>query len=227
MKLTESRSHAGHRSQHVQYDAKREKKVATALWIPVGSFCLLAALALVAAMTSEKVGPSLLSFIGQNPFAITLFGIPTLSGGLVALLLIGGAYARAAQDALHWNARIPPIVDDVSRSSLGFRVSIVVFIGFVVVPLIALGMANVKFFEGTVYYSADAGKGCEDKQSCENLGSGWNHFHAVHGFSLTNTHYRYEGNKTYIPIVYPTLMLAFSVLTLALSIRYFLLTFVN
>ena len=170
----------------------------------MGSFCLLAALALVAAMTSEKVGPGLLSFIGQNPFAITLFGIPALSGGLVALSLIGGAYARAAQDASHWNARIPPIVDDISRSSLGFRVSIIIFVGFVLVPLIALGMANAKFFEGTVYYSADAGKGCEDKQSCENLASGWNHFHAVHGLSLTNTHYRYEGNKTYIPIVYPT-----------------------
>ncbi len=101
MKPTESRSHTGHHSQRVQYDSETEKKVATALWKPVGSFCLIAALALVAAMTSEKVGPSLLSFIGQNPFAITLFGIPALCGGLVALSLIGGAYARAAQDASH------------------------------------------------------------------------------------------------------------------------------
>jgi hypothetical protein len=225
MKPAESRSHTGHHSQRVQYDSETEKKVATALWKPVGSFCLLASLALVAAMTSEKVGPSLLSFIGENPFAITLFGIPALCGGLVALSLIGGAYARAAQDASQWEARIPPIVDDVSRSSLGFRVSVVIFIGFVLVPLITLGMANAKFFEGTFYYSADAGKGCEEKQTCENLGSGWNHFHAAHGLSLTNTHYRYEGNKTYIPLVYPILLLVLSVLASALSIRYFILTF--
>jgi hypothetical protein len=223
MNPTASHSQTKH-STRGQCDAETEKKVVTALWKPVGSFCLLAALALLAAMTSEKVGPGLLSFIGQNPFAITLFGIPVLSGGLVALSLIGGAYTRAVQGASHWSGRIPPIVDDLSRSSLGLRVSVVIVIGFIFVPLITLGMANVKFFEGTFYYSADAGKGCEDKQTCENLGSGWKHFHAVHGLSLTNTHYRYEGNKTYIPVVYPILLLALSVLASVLCVRYFVLT---
>lgn len=73
------------------FDLDSEKKVATAIWKPVGSFGLFSSLALLAAMTSEKVGPSVLSFIGQNPFAITLFGIPVLSAILVALCIVGGA----------------------------------------------------------------------------------------------------------------------------------------
>jgi hypothetical protein len=81
-------------------------------------------------------------------------------------------------------------------------------------------MANVKFFEGTFYFAPDAGKGCEDKQTCESMGSGWNHFHAARGLSLTNTHYRYEGNKTYLPVVYPTLLAALSIWASVLCIRY-------
>jgi hypothetical protein len=74
-------------------------------------------LALMAAMTSEKVGPGLLSFIGQNPFAITRFsGFQSYPAGLVALSLIGVTYGKATHAAPSWDARIPPIVDDVSRS---------------------------------------------------------------------------------------------------------------
>jgi hypothetical protein len=225
MKLIKSRPRTTSHATHTHYDAETEKKVAAALWKPVGSFCLLAALALLAAMTSERVGPGLLSFIGQNPFAITLFGIPVLAGALVALSIIGGAYAKAARGASEWAMLTPPIVDDVSQSSLGFIASVVILTGFLVIPWATLGMANVKFFQGTFYFSTDAGKGCEDKDTCENLGSGWNHFHAVHGLSLTNTHYRYEGNKTYIPIVYPIIVIALSIWASVFCVRYFILIF--
>jgi hypothetical protein len=206
-------------------DPESEKKVATAIWKPVGGFGLFSSLALLAAMTSEKVGPSVLSFIGQNPFAITLFGIPVLSAVLVALCIAGGAYARAVGAKSSWDTRVPPIVEELEQSSLSRRVSLVILVGFILVPLLTLLMANVKFFEGTFYYSSPASKGCDEKQTCENLGAGWHHFHVVHGLSLTNTPYRYEGNKTYIPIVYPVLVLSFSTCAWALCVRYLVLVF--
>ncbi len=192
-------------SNSVAYDLDSEKKVATAIWKPVGGFGLFSSLALLAAMASEKVGPSVLSFIGQNPFAITLFGIPVVSAALVALCVAGGTYVRASERGKKWNARVPPIVEELGKSSLSGRVSLVILSSFVFIPALTLLAANAKFFEGSFYYSSPASKGCEEKQTCENLGSGWRHFHASHGLSLTNTPYRSEGNKTYIPIVYPVL----------------------
>lgn len=206
-------------------DRHSEKKVATAIWKPVGGFGLLSSLALLAAMTSEKVGPSVLSFIGQNPFAITLFGIPVLSAVLVALCVAGRAYACSVGGTTRWDTRVPPIVEELEQSSLSGRVSLVILAGFVLVPALTLLMANMKFFEGTFYFSSPASKGCDEKQTCENLGAGWHHFHAVHGLNFTNTPYRYEGNKTYIPIVYPVLLLGFSTCALALCVRYLALIF--
>jgi len=220
MKHTDPRPSTPNHSQRVAYDSDAEKKVATALWKPVGGFCLVAALALWAAMSSEKVGPGVLSFIGQNPFAITLFGIPVLSGSLIALSLIGLAHAKAAHGVPHWSARIPPIVEDLVKSTLGFRVNLVILMGFLVLPWVTLGLANAKFFAGTYYYARDASKGCEDMKNCDRMGSGWEHFHAKRGWSLTNTPYRYEGNKTYLPILYPIVLLALSTWASVLSIRY-------
>ena len=209
----------------IAFDPDSEKKVATAIWKPVGGFGLFSSLALLAAMTSEKVGPSVLSFIGQNPFAITLFGIPVLSAVLVALCVVGGAYARSVSRVNRWDTQVPPIVEELEQSSLSRRVSLVILVGFILVPALTLLMANVKFFEGTFYYSSPASRGCDERQTCENLGAGWHHFHAVHGLSLTNTPYRYEGNKTYIPIVYPVLVLGFSTCAWALCVRYLVLVF--
>lgn len=220
MKTSEFHSRTAQEDRRTAYDPEAEKKVATALWKPVGSFCLLASLALLAAMTSEKVGPGLMSFIGQDAFGITLFGIPVLSGALIALALIGSAYRKVVQARSPWTMRIPPIVEGVDRSSLGFRVNVVIFLGFLVLPWMTLGLANAKFFEGTYYFAADASKGCGEKQTCERMGSGWNHFQAKHGLSLTNTAYRYEGNKTYLPIVYPALLVGLSFWASVLCTRY-------
>jgi hypothetical protein len=72
------------------HDANIEREVATALWKPVGSFGLLLTIALLAGMASEKADQGALSFIGQNPYAITLFGIPILASVLIrALRTIG------------------------------------------------------------------------------------------------------------------------------------------
>jgi len=227
MKHTEPRPPTDRHVRKGGYDLDTEKKVATALWKPVGGFCLVAALALWAAMSSEKVGPGVLSFIGQNPFAITLFGIPALSGGLIALSLIGVAHAKAAHGASRWSARIPPIVDDLAKSTLGFRANLVILLGFLVLPWVTLAMANAKFFAGTYYYARDVSKGCEDKKDCDTMGSGWEHFHARRGWSLTNTPYRYEGNKTYLPIVYPIVLLALSICASVVSIRYLVLLLIE
>jgi hypothetical protein len=83
--------------------------------------------------------------------------------------------------------------------------------------------ARVRVLE--FHYSSPASKGREEKQTCENLGAGWHHFHAVHGLSLTDTPYRYEGNKAYIPIVYPALLLGFSMSASALCARHLVLVF--
>jgi hypothetical protein len=83
--------------------------------------------------------------------------------------------------------------------------------------------ARVRVLE--FHYSSPASKGREEKQTCENLGAGWHYFHAVHGLSLTDTPYRYEGNKAYIPIVYPALLLGFSMSASALCARHLVLVF--
>ena len=203
-----------------EHDPKIERKVATALWSPVGSFALVLAIALVAGMASEKVDAGPLSFIGQNAYAITLFGIPLMAGVLTALSIIGRSYSSSSKHEAHWTARVPPIVEDVSRSSLRAPVTVIILLGFLLLPWATLGIANRKFFEGTYYFATDASKGCEDKTACQKIGSGRQHFHAEHGISLTNTPYRYEGNKTYIPILYPVLFIGVSAAASLFCIRY-------
>jgi hypothetical protein len=167
-----------------------DQKVATALWKAVGGFGFLASLALIAGISSEKVGPDVLKLIDSNPYAVTLFGIPILSGIVTAVAAIGRVHSLATHSRQSWVARIPPIVDGISESSLRLPVNSIVLIAFSLVPWCALGAANVKFFRGTYYYASDASKGCDEKNmsgSCEKIGARWRHFAPKYGIgSLTN-----------------------------------------
>lgn len=192
-----------------------DRRVATALWKAVGGFSFLVSLSIIAAISSEKVGPDLLKLIDTNPYAITLLGIPVLSGVLIAVGVIGRVHSLAVQSLRqNWVSRIPAIVEGISESSLGLPVNLTILIAFLFVPWIALGAANVKFFHGTYYYATDANKGCDEKNmsgSCVKVGAGWTHFTPTYGIgSLTNTHYRYEADKTYVPVLTPAALLGIS-----------------
>jgi hypothetical protein len=206
-----------------------DEQVATSLWKAVGGFGFLVALALASGMASEKTGPDVLKLIDLNSYAITLFGIPILSCVLIAVAVVGRVYALAVKPKPGWIGRIPPIVDLVSESSLRVPVNSGILVGFLILPMLVLCMAQVKFFQGTYYYAADANKGCDSRNmaaSCESMGTGWKHFRPAHGIgSLVKTHYRYESGKTYIPTVYPLLLVTLSVVALVYSARFLISLF--
>jgi hypothetical protein len=163
------------------------------------------------------VGPDVLKLVGSDPYAITLFGIPLLSGVLIAVSIIGRVHSLATKSRGRTLARIPPIVDGLPGSRLLSPVSTAVLIAFVCVPWFALGLATVKFFRGSYYYASNADAGCDEKNmsgSCEKMGAGWKHFLPKYGIgSLRQTHYRYEANKTYIPLLCPLLLVGLSIVS--------------
>jgi hypothetical protein len=194
-----------------------DEQVTTALWKKVGWFGFLASITVRIGMTSEKVGPDVLKLVGSDPYAITLFGIPLLAGVLIAVSIIGHVHAVATKSRQRRLARIPPIVDGLAGSRLLSPVSAAVLIAFVWVPWFALGLATVKFFHGSYYYAPNADAGCDGKNmsgSCDKMGAGWKHFVPKYGVgSLRQTHYRYEANKTYIPVLCPLLLLSLSIVS--------------
>jgi hypothetical protein len=194
-----------------QSEHEKDRQVAVALWKPVGSFGFLVSLALIMTMAKEKTAPDTLKLVDLDPYAVTLFGIPLLSAILVAVVFIGRAYARTFRGESRWAFKVPPIVEGLSGSSLHRPVTLVMFAAFVLLPWFALGRATFKFFDGRYYYASVASAGCNEaamSQSCECMGNRLKHFRPKHGTgSWTNTPYRYEGNKTYIPVVFPSFFL--------------------
>ena len=194
----------------------RGQQAATTLWKAVGSFGFLTAIAVISGMASEKVAPDTFKLTDLDSHSITLFAIPLLSCVLIAEAIIGIAYIRACKQNESWSNKVPPIVDGLAKSSLHSIVSVVVLLAFLIVPLFGLSAAVVKFFRGCYYYAAKASNGCDPQRMsvvCATMGSGLKHFRPKYGIrSLTNTPYRYEGNKTYIPIIFPsTYLLLFAI----------------
>jgi hypothetical protein len=186
-------------------------QAATTLWKAVGGFGFLTAIAALSGMASEKIAPDTFKLTDLDSYSVTLFAIPLLACAVIAESIIGVTYAHACQPKEEWSNRIPPVVDGLAQSSLRRYVSVIVLFGFLIVPWFGTGAAVVKFFHGTYYYAKTASSGCDDSDPqrmsvvCEAMGSGLKHFHPKYGIgSLTNTPYRYEGNKTYIPVIFPT-----------------------
>jgi hypothetical protein len=184
----------------------------TKLWNAVGSFGFLSAVAVVAGMASEKVAPDTFRLTDLDSHSITLFAIPLLALVLIAEAIVGIAYVRACKPNDSWSNKVPPIVEGLSESGLRPLVSGIVLFAFLVVPWFGLGATVVKFFHGSYYYAKTASNGCDPKdmlKDCERMGAGLKHFcPGGHGIgSLTNTPYRYEGNKTYIPVIFPSVYL--------------------
>jgi hypothetical protein len=184
-----------------------EQRAATTLWKVVGSFGFLTALAVISGMANEKVAPDTFKLTDLDSYSVTLFAIPLLACAVIAEATIGVAYVRACKRSGSPLNRIPPIVDGLAESSLRSTVSIIVLFAFLIVPWFGLSAAVVKFFRGSYYHASVASKGCDPQRMsvvCEPMGSGLKHFRPKYGIgSLTNTPYRYEGNKTYIPIIFP------------------------
>jgi hypothetical protein len=187
---------------------KAGQPAATKLWNAVGGFGFLSAIAVIAGMASEKIAPDTFKLTDLDSHSITLFAIPLLACVVIAESIIGAAYVRACKPKEEWSKKIPPIVEGLSRSSLRRYVSAIVLFAFVMVPWFGAGAALSKFFSGSYYYAKVASSGCDPQRmsvACETMGSGLKHFRPKYGVgSLTNTPYRYEGNKTYIPVIFPT-----------------------
>ena len=188
-------------------------RAATALWKPVGTFGFLASIGVWAGMASESIAPDTLKWSSLDSYAVALFAVPLLSGTLIAQCMIGIVYAKASGAVRDRLSRIPSVLQELEGSSLRNRVAILSLLAFVVLPSLVLSRATVKFFEGSYYYAAVAARGCDPKGNtgCEDMGNYWKHFNPKHGLhfrDLANTPYRYQGNKTYIPIVFPSLILA-------------------
>lgn len=174
----------------------------------MGSFGFLTAIAVISGIASEKIAPDTFKLTDLDSHSITLFAIPLLACVVIAESIIGIAYVRGCKPKEEWSSRIPPVVDGLSESSLRRYVSAIVLFGFLIVPWFGVGAAVAKFFHGNYYYAKVASNGCDPQRMsvvCETMGSGLKHFHPKYGIgSLTNTPYRYEGNKTYIPVIFPT-----------------------
>lgn len=203
--------------------SKKGRQAASKLWNAAGSFGLLSAIAVIAGMASEKVAPDTFKLTELDSHSIALFATPLLAGVVIVESIIGIAYVRACKPKEQWPNKIPPIVDGLSESSLRRFVSAVVLVGFLIVPWFGAGLAVKKFFGGTYYYARVANNGCDPLRmsvSCEVMGSGLEHFRPKHGIgSLTNTPYRYEGNKTYIPVVIPSIYVLMFALACFFGIR--------
>jgi hypothetical protein len=172
-------------------------------------------------MASDTFGPEALKLTDLDPFAVTLVGIPVLSLALIAEEIIGYTYAKAVGPQVPWFGRVPPLIASLQGSSLQRLIAVVVLVAFIGVPWFALGRATVKFLGGSYYYASVADRGCPHETDCEKMGNGWAHFHPKYGIgSLTNTPYRYQGNKTYIPVVLPSLLVFLSTLASLLSLGY-------
>jgi hypothetical protein len=198
-------------------------QVAKAVWKTLGGFGFLSGVTVIAAIASEKIGPDTFKLTNLDSWSVTLFAIPLLTFVVITITIAGRAYIRAVGATNSWAAKVPPILDGLERSTLRGLVSATVLAAFLFVPWYALGASVVKFFQGSYYYSRNASQGCDFPMSkfCETMGSGWEHFRPKYGLvSLTNTPYRYEGNKTYIPEIFPGCYLAMFVLGSAFGVRY-------
>jgi hypothetical protein len=215
------------KGQRVKDEASVENdlKAAVALWKPVGVFGFLASIGIWAGMANESVAPDTLKWSSLDAYAVTLFAVPLLSSVLIAQCMIGRVYAKSIGAVRTRNERIPNLVPELEGSSFRNRVAILSLLAFVVLPSFVLVSATAKFFEGSYAYATVAAKGCDPKESirCEDMGNYWHHFspkHGLHFGDLTNTPYRYQGNKTYIPILFPLLILAFGGGALFALLRY-------
>lgn len=217
-------AHAKKRPSSLEVDAtKAGQPAATKLWNAVGGFGFLSAIAVIAGMASEKIAPDTFKLTDLDSHSITLFAIPLLACVVIAEAIIGVAYVRACKPKDEWSTKIPPVVEGLSESSLRRYVSAIVLFAFLIVPWFGAGAALAKFFRGSYYYAKVASNGCDPQRMsvvCEPMGSGLKHFHPKYGIgSLTNTPYRYEGNKTYIPVVFPSAYVLLFVVAGVLGIR--------
>jgi len=203
------------------------QEAATKLWNAVGGFGFLSAVAAIAGMASEKIAPDTFKLTDLDSHSITLFAVPLLACVVVAECIIGMAYVRGCEPREKWTDRIPPVVTGLSESRLRRDVSAIVLFAFVILPWFAAGAALAKFFRGSYYYAMVASNGCDPQRMsvvCETMGSGLKHFRPKYGIgSLTNTPYRYEGNKTYIPVVFPFAYVLLFLVACLLGIRLLLM----
>lgn len=202
---------------------KSGEQAATKLWNAVGAFGFLSAITVIAGMASEKVAPDTFKLTDLDSHSITLFAIPLLACVVIAESIIGAAYIRVCKPKEEWSKKIPPVVEGLSQSSLRRHVSAIMLFAFLMVPWFGAGAALSKFFSGSYYYARAASDGCDPQRMsavCEAMGSGLKHFRPKYGVgSLTNTPYRYEGNKTYIPVVFPSVYVLLFVVACVFCIR--------
>ena len=178
---------------------------------------------MIAGMASDKIGPDTFKLTDLDSHSITLFAIPLLACVVIAEAIIGVGYVRACKPKEEWSTEIPPVVEGLSESSLRRCVSAIVLFAFLIVPWFGAGAALAKFFRGSYYYAKVASNGCDPQKMsdvCEPMGSGLKHFRPKYGIGrLTNTPYRYEGNKTYIPVVFPSAYVLLFVVACVFGIR--------
>jgi hypothetical protein len=202
-----------------------DKLAATALWKIVGLFALVVALSLMLGMSGEKIG-SVTTFADINRYGMTLYGVPTLAAALIAVSFVGYKYSLAVARPSSWSLRVPPVVEGLTESSFRRPVALVVLIGFLFVPVTTLVIANATFFRGSYYLVRNVSVGCDESNMtkyCDLMGNYSNHFWPKKpGMSLRflfNTPYRYEGNKTYIPVLFPSLLLLVSLAGVAFCLK--------
>ena len=209
---------------HKSRNSKVDQRVATELWKYIGIFGFSVSVAAFSALASEKIADAL-HLVDLNSYAVTLFAIPLISVTVIAVTTVGSVYGLLESPDRQWFYRVPPIIDDLQKSTFARPVTTVIIVAFIVVPIVALSLSISKFFHGSYYYASVASAGCSDPiaKSCEFMGTGWKHFMPKYGIgSLTNTPYRYEGNKTYIPVLFPVIFLLLALVIFICSAYFFL-----
>ncbi len=200
-------------------------RAATALWKPVGVFTFLASIAVWAAMAGEEriIAENILKLSKPDAYAIALFAIPLISLTLISQCIIGTVYASSKSSIQKRTDKIPTLVPELEGSSLRRRIAILSLLAFVLLPSCVLTLVTAKFFSGKYYYSADPARGCGPDEKCDDMGNFLYHFYPkkpIYLSDLWNSHYRYQGDKTYIPIVFPLFFILLTGIGILYCVRY-------
>lgn len=221
--------------RHDQEIAKRKKnrQATTILWKPIGGFLFLTSLGAAAAMGRESFASEPFKLSSLDPYGVTLFAIPLIAVVLVAQCVIGIVFARAvAPSGNGWSVRVPTLFPKLEGSSVQGVAAFISLLAFFFVPFVVLVRAIFKFFAGSYYYATVAANGCDPLSHtlCDKMGNWGSHFcpkHGLHFADLFNTPYRYEGNLTYIPILFPGLSVALVIMATAFLCGYLWILFVR
>ena len=160
-----------------------------------------------------------LDWSSLNPYAVALFGVPTVAVLSLWSLWLAHAFARRHAGE-PWHARVVTKGDLSQAGAIRPTMAAWSVLVFVVLPLAGLASLEDKFLSGTFYFSTTGGYSCPEGCVVEGQDAAA-HLVPAHGLrDVLDTPYRYEGNLTYLPPWQPIIWLALGLAVALYAARY-------